>query len=359
MEALRSRYENEIRSLRHSADTESSALTERCRKLEETRAQLTEEGAQLRSQVNELRKTLDALTDRTSSSSEENQALKARNKALEEERLQLERNCQRLQLRCEAFEQQIRDKAQAVATAQQLQQAAEEAHHQAHENLELYKSGVANLQAKLEESINEIHKGNRAIKQLQEEQRALRDKIKLKNQVIAKQEKILEAERKRAADLDSRIMQLEAEKQLAAREQARLETELATAEAKLQESRQLLESNQQVITWLNKEINGLQQTRGATAFASTVTSSPFGATELDYMHGTTTTTATSMSTGPTAVAAATTAAALAGSNKGYVWTTPQSVADIGLYSPARMYTDPATRGEQLLGSMSAEADQLR
>jgi len=62
MEALRSRYENEIRSLRHSADTESSALNERCRKLEETRAQLTEEGAQLRSQVNELRKTLDALT---------------------------------------------------------------------------------------------------------------------------------------------------------------------------------------------------------------------------------------------------------------------------------------------------------
>mgnify|MGYP003308377264 FL=1 len=114
-------------------------------------------------------------------------------------------------------------------------------------------------------SAGEIRKGNQIIERLQAELRSAKAKAKLKAAVIAQQETLL-SERQSALEAATR------ERAEATREtdSCRAEIRALTARVedqrrKLEESQALLASNQQMITWLNGQVNEAQLGRLGTS----------------------------------------------------------------------------------------------
>lgn len=155
-----------------------------------------------------------------------------------------------------ALRQRVADVEEGLKGARAGQEAARAGQARAEEALALYKGNALQLQKRLEGSVEEIQRGNQIIAKLQAEGARARDKLRVKGEVLKQQERLLQ-ERQRA--LDEARHRLEG----STREGERLRGELAATGARLEEASRLNESNQQVITWLNKEINDLQLGRGS------------------------------------------------------------------------------------------------
>merc|ERR1711871_1135897 len=126
------------------------------------------------------------------------------------------------------------------------------------EALALYKTQLEKVEEKFQASVHEINKGNEIIQRIHNEQRQLRSKGKVKGAIIAKQEQHL-SDKEKEIDM-ARAAKRELESTLAKANDNiyRLEGELERKTRNLDESNKLLQSNQQVIKWLNKEINEMQ-----------------------------------------------------------------------------------------------------
>jgi spindle assembly abnormal protein 6 len=114
-------------------------------------------------------------------------------------------------------------------------------------------------------SAGEIRKGNQIIERLQAELRSAKAKAKLKAAVIAQQETLL-SERQGALDVAVRQRAEAARTTDAANGEIRsLTNRVDDQRRKLEESQALLASNQQMITWLNGQVNEAQLGRLGTS----------------------------------------------------------------------------------------------
>ena len=160
----------------------------------------------------------------------------------------------------------MRDKEALLAQVTSLHEAASDAKRQLEESLRMYKENNSRLQEKLKVSSAEITKGNTIIHKLQSDGRALRSKLRLKAAVLLQQQELAaqehassEASEHRAAELRTACADLRAERDRAEESGGSLKTQLT-------EAHELLRSNQQVIQWLNKELNEAQ--RGGRPYVS-------------------------------------------------------------------------------------------
>lgn len=118
-----------------------------------------------------------------------------------------------------------------------------------------YKASYTRMQEKLESSVNEIHKGNEIIQRLQDEIRNNRAKIKSQEELCKTNEDRISDSNARIADLKREIESLKAD---LAREREKNESLNIAYEGnkqQLQQAKNQLEQNAQVIAWLNKELN--------------------------------------------------------------------------------------------------------
>jgi len=154
-----------------------------------------------------------------------------------------------------ALEQQVADKASLARQAADLAGAGAEGRRHLEQDKARLEQLCGSLRAKLEETAAEVHKGNEAIARLQAEGRHLKDKGKAKSDVLKEQEKALAAERLRADGAERAAHASGLEQGRLNDACGRLSDELAEAKRKLAQSAELLDSNQQTISWLNKELN--------------------------------------------------------------------------------------------------------
>lgn len=210
------------------------------------------------SQVRERSNRLESVEQDAALLRQQNSALREENTSLSASKHLLEKSASARDVELSALTQSVRDKEELlVRTCSQLE-AAEAAKRQNHETLEFYKENNFKLQENLKATAAEITKGNQIIGQLQGEVRALRAKLRLKmaaaqqqqEQISAKQQEVDACERT-CGDLRAQIAELNAAKE-------RSEESLATCRQQLTEAQDLLRSNQQVIQWLNKELNDAQ-----------------------------------------------------------------------------------------------------
>lgn len=180
---------------------------------------------------------------------------RAANKLLEAEGFRQEKEIQRLGLNNAALEQNVIDLREMVSKSQALQAGAEGGQGQLAATLDAYKSNVLALQEKLEASVAEINRGNAIIQRIQSEHSALRSKLKLKSDVIRQQERLLGDQRDALIAARGEVATAAAEVKAAQGRAVQAERELAASEGRMEEAGRLIESNQQVITWLNKELN--------------------------------------------------------------------------------------------------------
>ena len=186
---------------------------------------------------------------------EELRRLRSLNLELDSKHLEYEKSASRSSVMLDAADQKVRDKEELLQQmSSRLQEAADQRSALEH-SLELYKANTERLQGKFEASVKEITKGNEIIQALQSESKQLRRKLKLEAKVVRRQDSIIQ---ERALEHDSVLREKARAHEDYLAEKRRVETlsaELERTKDALKKSSELLESNKQVIKWLNKEAN--------------------------------------------------------------------------------------------------------
>lgn len=253
-------------------ETKLSALQTEHRKLYEAKAASDAELQQMRVKNASLEKFSE---DGTS----ELDKLRKGNRELQAAVYDLEKKVSEQQLTLAAVKQQVEDKEDLLNKTSAMLEQAQERRSAVEDKMNHYKSSSAKLQRKLELSIKEINKGNGVIETLQAELRQAKEKMRTKNIVIRQQERVLEDTRTTLEDEQTATErakeQLEKEKAVS----AELRAALQASKDRLEECNKMLESNQNVIAFLNKEINEAQLGPGAR-LSSTSHPSPTG--PFDY-----------------------------------------------------------------------------
>ncbi|XP_010770247.1 spindle assembly abnormal protein 6 homolog [Notothenia coriiceps] len=138
------------------------------------------------------------------------------------------------------------------------EKAAEESMEENAESKELHNR---KLEATVKSLSEELIKANGIIKKLQGEVRGLVGKIKLKNTVTVSQEKVLQDTSEKLQSVEKGLQSTQ--QQLSSKEEqvSKLKEQLETTVQKLNESREVLKTNENVINWLNKQLNEKQLSR--------------------------------------------------------------------------------------------------
>nr|CCA16955.1 spindle assembly protein putative [Albugo laibachii Nc14] len=271
------RFTEEIHSQREKAAIMLKELeTEHAKKVDSLLEKYEHEASELRIKVQEQEKELHALTktnyqqsvkaDQLSTQSDElhreKQALekqvielRSQNKELDHRVFTQEKSITQMEIRLQALSQQLDDKDQVLMKTSQLLEGAQAQKHQVDESLGVYRDNHAILHQKLELSVAEINKGNEVIEQMQKEIQNLRQKAKSRVKIIKQQE---QEARQSTGDNRHQMEDLRIDLQKRDEHILHLEEKNSDLMRKLEDSNKVLESNQQVIQWLNKEITETQ-----------------------------------------------------------------------------------------------------
>ncbi|CAN0096265.1 unnamed protein product [Ectocarpus fasciculatus] len=252
----------EMGALRRKAEEDVAQVSQRLRQSEQRREELTDLKFAHEAELRELRGRSEAGEAGREAATSDAKALREANRALEARAFEAEREADRLRLHSAALAQQVTDAKEMVDKSQALQAASGASVARLEETQEAYKGSVVALQERLEASVHEINRGNAIIQKLQGQYRALRSKAKLKSEVIKQQERLLSEHDASISAGESKLKAAAAELRAAEATRESLQRELAASEGRLEESARLLASNQQVIKWLNKELNDAQMVPG-------------------------------------------------------------------------------------------------
>lgn len=279
-EEERKRYEAQLESARNNIDSLHADLKAKTTELEESTIELKREKQHLEFRERELARLLETAEADRDRVFGECKAISEQRRAVEEVRASLERNLARSEAKGEALVAQLADREDMVKKSAALQKAAEEARRLTEEKLDIYVADNENLHEKIKQGSNEITRGNSVIQRLQLDKRTLTDKMKVKSDVIRKQDDVVEELKHRLAEADRKVnAEVEATKTM----NQKYETAAAQLEeslGRLEESAKLISSNQEVISYLNEEINkwqlGLRSGTEAEALLSGVSGSGVG-----------------------------------------------------------------------------------
>eukprot|EP00924_Labyrinthula_sp_SR-Ha-C_P015993 augustus_masked-scaffold_4-processed-gene-15.36-mRNA-1 protein AED:1.00 eAED:1.00 QI:0/0/0/0/1/1/2/0/774 len=151
--------------------------------------------------------------------------------------------------------EQIKDKTESLNKTMELYNGLKEKMKAFEQKLVMYKESTKKLQEKLQDSINEIHKGNSFISNLQNDIKSLKLKLKNRNLVIKQQEKYVDKLKHEVESKEREKFNLEAALNNEKLATTQLKDILKVRDEKLKSYEQVMDSNKNVINYLNKEIN--------------------------------------------------------------------------------------------------------
>ncbi|XP_069785193.1 spindle assembly abnormal protein 6 homolog isoform X2 [Narcine bancroftii] len=243
-------------------------LEKRIAEVEAINKDLTEKKYKSESAMREMKAKICIMEEECQRSKQEVISLRRENATLDSECHEREKLLNQLRTRTAVLEQEVKDKEQVVARTTEIFESTQEHKKKLEESLELKQQQMGKLEATVKSLSEELLKANEIIKKLQGDIKKLMEKIKLKNTVTMQQEKLLGEK----AQMLQKEQQELAEVQQALRhkeeEVFKLQEKFDATVEKLEESKQLLKTNENVISWLNKQLNenklsALQETTGS------------------------------------------------------------------------------------------------
>ncbi|XP_026179540.1 spindle assembly abnormal protein 6 homolog isoform X2 [Mastacembelus armatus] len=281
--SLSSRYSQELRSEREKAVEFQSRLQQQTEQLrQELESAHQKSNQQLQSRLTELEASCRELTERKYKnesiirdlkiklvgSEEESQRLKQQvlslrreNSTLDTEVHEKERLCCQLQMRVAVLEQEIKDKDQLMCRTKEVLEATQQQKESVEENSESKELQIRKLEATVKSLSEELIKANAIIKKLQGEVRSLVAKIKVKNSVTVSQEKVLQDTSEKLKNVEKDLQSTQQNLITKDEQVSKLKVQLETTVQKLNESKEVLKTNENVISWLNKQLNEKQLSR--------------------------------------------------------------------------------------------------
>ncbi|KAK9404029.1 spindle assembly abnormal protein 6 like [Crotalus adamanteus] len=253
--------EQQKRDLENLHQKTVQQLQNRLKELELANKDLMERRYKGDSTVRELKAKLSSAEDECQRMKQEVLSLRRENTTLDAECHEKEKQVNQLQMRVAVLEQEIKDKDQLVARTKEVLEATQEQKANLEENAEKKQLQIGKMETSLKALSTEFLKANEIIKKLQGDVKTLMSKLKLKNTVTVQQEKLLAEKEEKLQKEQKDLQELESSLREKEQEICKLQEQLEATVQKLEESKHLLKTNENVITWLNKQLNELQLTR--------------------------------------------------------------------------------------------------
>ncbi|TNN61747.1 Spindle assembly abnormal protein 6 [Liparis tanakae] len=233
--AVESRLQQQMELLRQELESShkrsSQQLHSRLTELEASCRELTERKYKNESLIRDLKIKLVGAEEECQRSKQQILSFRRENSSLDTEVHDKERLVSQLQMRVAVLEQEIKDKEQLMHRSKEVLEATQQ------------------------------QKANGIIKKLQGEVRGLVGKIKVKNTVTVSQEKLLQDTSGKLECVEKDLQSTR--QQLVTRDEQvlKLKEQYETTIQNLNESREVLKTNENVINWLNKQLNEKQLSR--------------------------------------------------------------------------------------------------
>ncbi|XP_071342845.1 spindle assembly abnormal protein 6 homolog isoform X2 [Trachinotus anak] len=262
---LQNRLQQQTEQLRHDLESthkrSTQELQSRLTELEASCRELTERKYKNESVIRDLKIKLVGAEEECQRSKQQVLSLRRENSTLDTEVHEKERVVSQLQMRVAVLEQEIKDKDQLMRRTKEVLEATQQQKESVEENAESKELQVRKLEATVKSLSEELIKANGIIKKLQGEVRGLVGKIKVKNTVTVSQEKILQDMTEKLQSVEKDLQSTQ--QQLGTRDEqvSKLKEQLELMVQKLNESREVLKTNENVISWLNKQLNEKQLSR--------------------------------------------------------------------------------------------------
>ncbi|KAG8436623.1 hypothetical protein GDO86_007649 [Hymenochirus boettgeri] len=251
-------YEQQRKELEISHQRSIQHIQSRLSELELSNKEVLEKRYKAESTVRELRAKYQGLEEETQRTQQQVVSLKRENTTLDEECHEKDKELNRLQTRLAVLEQELKDKEQLVLRSNEVLAATQEQKAGLESSSEKRQMQVEKLEATIKSLSAELLKANNIIKKLQGDLKNLMGKLKLKNAVTVQQEKLLADKEKHFQEEQRQLQEIRQRFQLREEESIRLEERLQQTEQKLEESKEKLQTNENVISWLNKQLNEYQ-----------------------------------------------------------------------------------------------------
>ncbi|GBF91102.1 hypothetical protein Rsub_04771 [Raphidocelis subcapitata] len=255
---LKAQMEREVEDAERRGAEAAAALGARLSELDGDNRALREAKYGLDSQVSELTHKLAAAQGAARSLDAEVESLRASSKAAAAERHDLEIRVADARAKMLALDEKAQAQAAVVAQQQARLGDLEASARQWEERCGELREALAAHEARLRESAAEVLRGNSIIEKLQSDLRLSRDKLKRKQAIIVRQEEEVSAKEGALAAAQREAQQLQLSLESARQEASGLSADNSALRSKLDDSRHQLQSNEQMIRWLNQQVTDAQ-----------------------------------------------------------------------------------------------------
>ncbi|KAK3784496.1 hypothetical protein RRG08_004679 [Elysia crispata] len=253
--SLQVRFEKERRELEQAQSKLVKQLETRLDQLETSNKDLTDRKYKSEATIRDYKSRLSALEEENIATKAELQNLRKENTTLEGGRLDRDKSCNQLMTRVAVLEQELKDKAELLTKSNDLLNSEKEKKKHLESDQESKQREMTKLEGKVKAMADELKKGNEIIKKLQGEVKAYHAKVKLRTQIATEQEKLLMEKDNELEKLRQELANSSDKLRDSQDKNQKLTSNLESATQKLEESRKLLKTNENMIQWLNKQIN--------------------------------------------------------------------------------------------------------
>lgn len=226
--------------------------------LENTNKELQEKKYKLESNHREMRSRISSQEEELQHLKQEVQALRKQNSAMDADLHEQEKIINQQRTRIAVLEQEVKDKEQVLARSSDLLDSEQDQKRKYEEEIDVKQKEIIKLENKVKVMSVEVKKGNEIIRKLQGDNKNYHAKVKLRSQIAAEQEKILSEKDQVLEKMQNEISSMKENLKQKEEQNQKLCENLENTRKKLEESRELLKTNENVIQWLNKQVNEVQ-----------------------------------------------------------------------------------------------------
>ncbi|XP_077389713.1 spindle assembly abnormal protein 6 homolog isoform X2 [Festucalex cinctus] len=260
--AAEERLRQQMQQLRQDVESahqrSSQQMQNRLAQLETSCAELSDSNYKHEAAVRELTSKLASAEEECQRANQQVASLRRENATLDAALHDKQRLAKQLQARVVALEQEAKDLEHNMSRTQEALKAAQQQKDSIKENADGKDAQLRQLRGEVEFLSADVQKGNDIIRKFQCDLQVQLDKNRDKNAALVAQEKVV---RETSAKLERCQKEVrDARRQLhdKDREVASLKEQLESSVQKLSETKELLQNNENVIGWLNKQLNEKQ-----------------------------------------------------------------------------------------------------
>ncbi|CUT98917.1 spindle assembly abnormal protein 6 [Echinococcus multilocularis] len=255
VESLKSKHSSELKALQEAHKDEISCLRS---KLESQASLLATNNIcedELKSQITALSKTLKESESTLNSVQSENDAQKSEILSLKVKIEQLQSNVSQVTAKHDSMESMFAIEQRRASSFESECGALRHQLRGIQEDLQKKVKQVEKLERLMKQQACEVTKANGIIKQLQKELKVTQNKAKLRGQVATEQEKVLTAKESELEEVQTALQDLRDRLQAEEGRREQGEIQISRLQASLEEAKKTIENNENIISWLNRQIS--------------------------------------------------------------------------------------------------------